>query len=95
MYFQDADLTLSPPGDPLTVLGKFSIVAMGNKVAVQTGQIWAVGASSYISNGTYPEGSVIPIVVTFSVEVNFPLNARQLFNCKTRFTLLLYICRLP
>ncbi|CAM9741553.1 unnamed protein product [Laminaria digitata] len=42
---------------------------MGNQVAVQTEKIWAVGASSYISNGTYPEGSVIPIVVTFSVEV--------------------------
>ena len=69
-YCQDADLTLSPPGDPLTVLGKFSIVAMGNQVAVQTDKIWAVGVSSYISNGTYPEGSVIPIVVSFSVEVS-------------------------
>lgn len=71
MCCQDADLTLSPPGDPLTVLGKFSIVAMGSKVAVQTGHVWVVGASSYISNGTYPEGSVIPIVVTFSVEVSY------------------------
>lgn len=66
---QDADLALAPPGDPLTVLGKFSIVAMGDKVAVQTKNVRAIGASTYIPNGTYPKGSVIPVVVIFSVEV--------------------------
>lgn len=66
---KDADLTLAPPGDPLTALGRFSIVAMGSKVAVQTENVRALGAASFISNGTYPEGSVIPVIVTFSVEV--------------------------
>lgn len=66
---QDADLTLAPPGSPLTVLGKFSIAAMGSKVAVQTESVRVVGATSSFSNGTYPEGSVIPITVKFSVEV--------------------------
>ncbi|CAM9210897.1 unnamed protein product [Ectocarpus sp. 13 AM-2016] len=66
---QDADLTLAPPGSPLTVLGKFSIAAMGSKVAVQTERVRVVGATSSFSNGTYPEGSVIPITVKFSIEV--------------------------
>lgn len=42
---------------------------MGSKVAVQTGNVRAIGVTSTFSNGTYPEGSVIPVVVTFSVEV--------------------------
>lgn len=67
---QDADLTLAPPGSPITVLGKFSIVAMGSRVAVQTESIRATGATSSFSNGTYPEGSVIPVTVMFSVEVS-------------------------
>lgn len=42
---------------------------MGDKVAVQTENMRAIGASTYIPNGTYPEGSVIPVIVSFSVEV--------------------------
>lgn len=66
---QDADLTLAPPGSPITVLGMFSIAASGSKVAVQTESVRAIGATSSFSNGTYPEGSVIPVTVMFSVEV--------------------------
>lgn len=69
-FNQDADLTLAPPGAPITVLGKFSIAAMGSKVAVQTENVRAIGATSSFSNGTYPEGSVIPVTVMFSVEVS-------------------------
>lgn len=46
---------------------------MGNKVAVQTANVRAVGASSMVPDGTYPEGSVISIFVTFSVEVRYIL----------------------
>lgn len=67
---QDADLTLAPPGAPITILGKFSIVAMGSQVAVQTGNVRVIGVTSSFSNGTYPEGSVIPLTVLFSVEVS-------------------------
>lgn len=59
-----------PPGDPLTVLGKFSIVAMGDKVAVQTENVRAIEATSSIPDGEYPQGSVIPVSVIFSVEVS-------------------------
>lgn len=69
-FNQDADLTLAPPGAPITVLGMFSIVAMGSRVAVQTESIRAIGVTSSFSNGTYPEGSVIPVTVIFSVEVS-------------------------
>lgn len=69
-FNQDADLTLAPPGPPITILGKFSIVAKGSKVAVQTESIRVIGATSSFSNGTYPEGSVIPVTVIFSVEVS-------------------------
>lgn len=66
---KDADLSLAPPGSPKTVLGMFSIAASGSKVAVQTESVRAIGATSSFSNGTYPEGSVIPVTVMFSVEV--------------------------
>lgn len=69
-FNQDADLTLAPPGAPVTVLGKFSIAAMGSQVAVQTENVRAIGATSSFSYGTYPEGSVIPVTVIFSVEVS-------------------------
>ncbi|CAM9188184.1 unnamed protein product, partial [Discosporangium mesarthrocarpum] len=66
---QDADLMLAPPGDPLTVLGRFSIEAMGDQVAIQTGNVRAISVDSPLPDGAYPGGSAIPIVVTFSVEV--------------------------
>ncbi|CAM9804617.1 unnamed protein product, partial [Scytosiphon promiscuus] len=66
---QDVDLTLAPPGPPITVLGKFSIAAMGSRVAVQTDNVRAIAVTSSFSNGTYPEGSIIPVTVIFSVEV--------------------------
>lgn len=43
---------------------------MGDKIAVQTKDVRALEASSSVADGTYPESSIIPVFVTFSVEVS-------------------------
>jgi hypothetical protein len=68
---QAAILTLPQPGiAALSAAGPYSIVGSGDRIAIQTSQDYrVVRVTSPLTNATYPVGSVIPIVVVFSVAV--------------------------
>ncbi|CAM9279635.1 unnamed protein product [Chrysoparadoxa australica] len=67
---QDADLTLGRPGPPETAEGiRLSIVGSGDNIAINSHGMKAESVTSPMADFSYPEGSVITIVVTFSVSV--------------------------
>jgi hypothetical protein len=66
---QAAVLKLPQPGVALSAAGAYSIVGSGDRIAIQTQDYRIVRVTSPLANATYPVGSVIPIVVVFSVPV--------------------------
>jgi hypothetical protein len=66
---QAAILQLPQPGVALSAAGPYSIIGSGDRIAIQTQDYRILRVISPLANATYPVGSVIPIIVVFSVAV--------------------------
>jgi hypothetical protein len=66
---QDADLTLPRPGPRESILGATSIVGSGSHIAVQGHTLRVERVTSPMPDGIYPLGSLLELVVSFSVPV--------------------------